>query len=69
MSRIYINIIDGVVQEVLTNDPTDEVYLVNFDLDDSQRLSEAYVDVLNNPIMISQEIKKLWNQFIDSPLV
>lgn len=59
MSKVIINVVGGVVQEVLSNDPDLEVYLVDFDNDDSQELSEAYVDLLNQPQFRLKELKEV----------
>ncbi len=55
MSKIYINKSNNIIQEVLTDNPSDEVYLVDFDENDSQELSEKYVDIMDNPDLVYRE--------------
>jgi hypothetical protein len=59
MAKVVINVVGGVVQEVISDDKEIEVYLVDFDMDDSKELSEKYVDLLNDPNFELKELKEL----------
>jgi len=59
MSKIVINVVGGVVQEVISDNKEIDVILVDFDLDDSKELSEKYVDLLDNPKFELKELKDL----------
>ena len=59
MSKVVINVVGGVVQEVISDDKEVEVILVDFDMDDSQELSEKYVDLLDDPKFELKELKEL----------
>ena len=57
--KLFINVVGGVVQEVISDDKDIEVYLVDFDSDDSEELSSKYVDLLNDPKLELKELKEL----------
>ena len=59
MSKVVVNIVGGVVQEVLSNDPDVEVYLVDFDMDDSEELLEAYVDISDDDDFKLKKLKSI----------
>jgi len=57
--KLFINVVGGVVQEVISDDKDIEVYLVDFDSNDSKELSAKYVDLLNDPKLELKELKEL----------
>jgi hypothetical protein len=57
--KVIINVVGGVVQEVISDDKEIEVYLVDFDRDDSKELSEKYVDLLDDPNFELKELKEV----------
>lgn len=60
MSKVVINVVGGVVQEVSVDSDTIEVILVDFDHEDSEELSAKYVEqVLDNPEFKPVNIKSL----------
>ena len=60
MTKVVINISGGVLQEVLSDDSGLEVFLVNFDDDDSKELSDTFMElVLEDPNFDLVEIKSL----------
>jgi hypothetical protein len=49
MAKLYINKSGGVIQEVISDDADIEVYLVDFDNNDSENLSALYTELLDKP--------------------
>jgi hypothetical protein len=56
VDKVYVCVVGGVVQEVLSKKPL-KVILIDFDDDDSRELADAYVaaqdeeELINNPLI------------------